>query len=260
MNRTAGRSVVTVAGTLAVAFGLCAPACFDFGNYTLRGEANDVDAGADAPEPDGSSSCTPPVPGGACGTTPVCGCEEGQTCDVVGYDGVTACMQDKGLALGDVCAGLFEGCGWGLTCADGTCKRFCSSGRACGSESACYQVVYATDGGTALIPGMKVCTDQCDLMSQEGCGQGAGCYPYGQLGVQPGHSVCRLAGGSTQACQSNEDCMPGRGCGEDGQCRFWCRYGVPVDCTPPLKCATLKVGESTGFFYLGDQAYGLCLK
>jgi hypothetical protein len=234
--------------------GICLGAgCFDFEDFVLRGYEGSGDGGE---LPDGSFVCKAPVPGGACGIAPECGCLPWQACDILGPSGVTGCIDDKGLARGELCDGLFQGCGMGLTCVGNTCKRFCSSGRSCGPEAACYQVY--SEGGPA-IPGMKVCTDPCDLMApHKGCGEGAACYPFDAIGLQPGRAVCRVAGTSASTCQVNEDCSAARGCGEDGLCRLWCRAGEPFDCTPPLKCGTVKKDSVTGYFFVGEQAYGVC--
>jgi len=242
-----------LAGPLALA--LAAPgACYNFGGYSLL----PVDEVADAGEEDASiATCTPPTPEGVCGTIPQCGCATDQACDVAGVNGATACFPDKGLAAGAACSGLFEGCGTGLTCVNGACKRFCKSTRGCEREGLCFQVMYQADAGGIGVAGMKVCTDQCDYMNPElVCGAGAACYPHGA--ADTGYSECMAAGTSTTDCTINEDCAAGLACGGDKRCHPWCRYGVPIDCPPPQFCIAVKAGQTPVFYYLGDVAYGVC--
>jgi hypothetical protein len=236
-----------------VALVVVAPgACFDFGGYSLvPAESEPEDAG----EEDASiAPCAPPTPEGACGTIPHCGCEQGLVCDVVDFSGRSACVQDKELAVGAACAGLFQGCGAGLTCVDGACKKFCIKGRPCSSEGLCFQVMHQADAGAIGIDGMKVCTEQCNYMNPDAvCGAGTACYPHGD--ADSGYSECATAGTSVTGCEINENCAAGLACGEDKRCHPWCRQKAPLDCPPGQLCNAVKGGA---YYYLGDVAYGVC--
>jgi hypothetical protein len=234
---------------------LAAPgACFDFAGYgRVPEELEEPDAG----EQDATiAPCTPPTAKGACGTIPQCGCGQGEVCDVVEFSGRSACIPDKGRAAGAACAGLFDGCGAGLTCVNGACKRFCVTGRPCASGGMCFRVMYPSALGEISIQGMKACTDQCDYMNPQAmCGPGTACYPHG--GADAGWSECMTAGLSVTTCAKNEECAAGLACGEDNRCRPWCRDKVPLDCPPGQLCNPPKGGA---YYYLGEGevAYGVC--
>lgn len=228
-------------------------ACFDFGGYSLLIVEPDLDGGdQDVSEP----ACVEPWTG-PCTTLPQCGCGTGQACDVVDLAGTTSCVLDKGLAAGVACGELFAGCGAGLTCVNGACKKFCRSTRGCAADGLCFQVMYQADGGGIGVPGLKVCTDQCDYMKPEAsCGPGTACYPHGD--ADSGYSECMAAGNSYAGCAINEDCAAGLACGEDKRCHPWCRRDTVADCPPPQRCIAIKVGQQPVFYYLGDEAYGVC--
>jgi hypothetical protein len=237
-------------------------ACFDFNNYTLRGFIDDHDGDSgigDAEFQDGTTECVPSIAGGMCGTLPSCGCPMLQVCDVRDNTGETACIPDRKKALGAACDGMFSGCSSGLTCVDGTCKKFCKDARNCDRQGSCYPVTYLSGGVETPINYMSVCSDQCDLMQPAArCGGGAGCYPQGRVGFSPGYTVCGVSQQGTGKCGKHQECSPGLGCGDDGRCHPWCRSGVPLECTPPQSCRTIKVGTDVGYYFVGNETFGLC--
>jgi hypothetical protein len=205
-----------------------------------------------------AGSCTPPVAGGECDTFPPCGCKAGDSCDVVSTSGTTKCGPSGNIKKGFVCKYIND-CAPGLTCVGSACKPFCEVPGDCTTSGAdCTAVTFSQpDGGTADVPGMRTCTDQCDLITAQSCGPGAGCYPVDDIKVQPGHSVCVEAGTSTTSCSPTIDCAPGYVCLSDNKCYKWCRSNVASDCSGT--CYQFQDNNNNvGFYYVGAQGYGVC--
>lgn len=261
MRRSCHRVPTGAFATLAIAAVSLGIACFDFGGYSLQGYGG-AGAGPDADVPDSDLPCTPPVEGGECGTFPQCGCLPMLACDVSDTSGHTKCVVDQGRKLGALCDQLFSGCSVGLTCVDQTCKKFCMSTRNCDNGGGCIQVRFKSGDAYYDIPNMKVCTDQCDFMRPDQiCDLGATCVPaLPVLGVQPGYSVCKLSKVTEPNCEQSEDCSPGKGCGEDHQCHSWCKANLPLACPPLQKCKPFKVNDVYGYYYVGEEPFGLCLQ
>jgi len=204
-------------------------------------------------------SCTPPVPGGACDTWPQCGCASGQACYVTDTaTGKTGCLSAGTTGKGQACTTL-DACVAGTTCIGGACKQFCDKPADCpvsGADCIGVQVSLA-DGGGASIPGMYSCTDQCDPISTTSCASGMACFPIDDLTVKPGHSLCAEGGTSTTSCSSTVGCKAPYVCLTDNQCHKWCREGNLADCGG-LTCSGLSDGVNSGYFYVGNQGYGVC--
>ena len=205
-----------------------------------------------------AGTCTPS--GTQCGLFPQSGCGAGMSCDVADTTtGQTACYCPKNASLGNPCQSQGE-CVSGLSCVDHQCRKLCSIQSDCSSNAPCYQVI-STSG---VVPGWYVCTDQCDLRTNNGCVSGLQCYPYGvdsnQWDVNPGFSVCGVAGGSTTTCStyyasSKPECSPGYGC-YGSKCYPWCRDGHPEDCSK--SCVGFWDGSTGHDYYVGTQKFGLC--
>jgi hypothetical protein len=201
----------------------------------------------------GASSCSPSQ--SPCDLFPQCGCAAGVACDVVTDDGTTGCFASTGVDVGAPCSSPGS-CKPGLTCyLMSTCKRLCKENGDCSSTpgSSCLSVV--TDNGASLVPNLKYCTDQCDLVAPGSrCGPGAGCWPLDDLGVSPGHSACYKAGASTDSCSTKpNECAAGWFCANK-TCYKFCRPGVPTDC-PGTICRSLSGGN---YYHVGTTAFGLC--
>jgi hypothetical protein len=211
----------------------------------------------------GGNNCTPPVPGAPCDTFPQCGCKVGESCDVNdGLTGMTQCAPSSNTAKGAICEAI-NACAPGLSCVGEACKPFCVTATDCATTGAdCVGVTYGlSDGGTGDVPGMKVCTDQCDPITAQGCGSGVACDPIDDINVTPGHSLCSKAGTSTTSCSNTVGCAVGYVCLSDNVCYKWCRSGVTSDCTSAQTCYQFKSSGTpsvVGYYYVGTQGFGVC--
>jgi hypothetical protein len=159
--------------------------------------------------------CSPPVGLGVCDTTPQCGCDTGENCDVTITDGTTECVGSGPIAPRHACSDVGD-CQKGSTCVSGSCSTFCedSSSTCPGLGAHCNQVTYS--GG--LIPGFFVCSDNCypvnptqEDATWDACGPGLGCYPTPAQG-----SYC--AGPTTPSGTQFTDCYDLNGLPDDTQC------------------------------------------
>lgn len=203
-------------------------------------------------------ACTPPTPGGACDTVPQCGCAAGQACYVTEFaTGKTTCAIAGTAAKGQPCEYL-DDCVAGSTCVGGACKAFCDAPGDCAVSGAdCITVnVSYSDGGSAPIPGMKTCTDQCDPTKASSCAAGLACFPIDDIEVKPGHSLCAEGGTSTSTCSSTLPCAAPYVCLTDNLCHKWCKANSS-DCGVD-SCSSLSDGVNSGYFYVGTQGYGVC--
>lgn len=200
--------------------------------------------------------CCPPngVATGSCGTSPQCGCEDGQKCDSL-RDGRTACGP-----IGEACITDAE-CLQGFTCRAGVCKGYCSGpdDDSCG-KGAC---VSAEPNGQ-VEPGIFICVEGCDPTAPTtasdkyvACGANQGCAP-----ASDGNAGCYTTMGSgTQGdpCPNEPDgtyipkCAPGYTClvGTD-TCARLCK--VQDDACNVGTCQSFGPSKS----FAGDVEIGYC--
>jgi hypothetical protein len=215
------------------------------------------DAGTpDAAPPDAGTSCAPPAAGDPCGVDPQCGCPSTQTCDFAGS--TTGCVVSGNAPVGHACT-VTEACQHGLTCFNGACRPYCSTGGDAGCATIdgggpCVQIV-DTDGGP--IPGYDVCTFDCMLQDPNACGATgdlyAGCVQDGLGGTD-----CALVGivGLGGDC-SVSGCKPALVCvtsGASSTCSPWCRVGLsPSDCGDGEACQAFSTPQTAN-----GIEYGFC--
>jgi hypothetical protein len=221
------------------------------------------DGSAAAPPPDASSSgdsgsggtCVPPLPGGACGLTPQCGCAAGMTCDDdPSGSGLTLCVSAGTEPAYRSCTTTSQ-CAVGLSCMDGACKPLCNTAADClGAGRTCDQVRFE---GFA-VPGWLVCSSACDPTNPgASCGPGVTCLPGGATSTD----CVGPAGGGTgpASCGPAFPCAPGYDCvyGADAgtyDCHKWCKVGGS-DCAAGETCGA----PPTGSLVLDGTTYGVCM-
>ncbi len=219
-------------------------------------KVTDTGSAIDTGSPADTSTCTIPA-GKVCGWVPQCGCKTTENCDFTALDGTVSCISAGSVDVNGKCAtsGL---CKKGLTCVGGICQPFCGTLSDCTGTGVhhCTQI----QGGTPAkdIPGLKVCTTQCDLRAPAAACGTAGCQV---LDASAGTTACTSAGTATTKGSCTTDpllCAPGYTCVTIGtattsDCLPWCRVGVSGDCTGIKTCT----GFSTPIV-IGTYTYGVC--
>lgn len=181
---------------------------------------------------------------------PQCGCEGDEMC-TINTTGARTCRAPGDVAPGDVCVGLYS-CQPGSLCIQtassvSLCAPYCDDDAQCPGAAICFIQLNDPQNPGQLLPGVKLCTDDCDPITSVGCPSGAklGCQVYTDQSAGLTFTLCAGAGTATQgqACNAVEDCAPGHSCFTLGdgtkQCLKFCNINnpacptcVPID--PPM--------------------------
>jgi hypothetical protein len=213
----------------------------------------------------GGGSCTSPTPGGgACDYHPgnECGCSSAQKCSVTNEaTGAASCIPAGGLGLHEKCTADAD-CAKGSWCDHftGTCEEICLSSADCDGGT-CVNAPQVNPAST--IPGLQVCTANCEPVTTAPCGSGVTCAFDASSTVQG--FDCFVSGLNPEGamCNLSRDCDKGLVCivvGSKKSCERWC---TPVGTTFPgtaNHCASAKpkcVAFSTPFTRNGVE-YGTC--
>lgn len=220
---------------------------FAFGSIGCGDDDGDdgmLDAGGDAATDDGGvpSICPP----GECDLAnqdcadPAEGCYFAEPADGGVAEPMCATAGDG--ALGSDCMAAND-CEEGLLCIGptgmmGTCRAVCCIGsdEPCPTGQECI-VPVAAPGPEDTGVGACALPNECNLLAQDTCGAGEGCYPS----VKPGITVC-IAGGTLAEgapCEFANDCVSGFAC-TDGECTKLCdRSSDPSGCAATQTCVEL---------------------
>jgi hypothetical protein len=164
------------------------------------------------------------------------GCDLGKACDLQVSGGQLAGFhcRDTGSTEDYGHCSMQADCRAGTSCLGGSqedaaCSPYCdaSTKAGCTGNGICATTM---DVGAEKI-GVCMSPDGCDLMSNEGCGEGQACVVISRTTFD---TKCLQSGNKAdgRGCQSVTDCMPGSMC--NLTCLKWCE--VPEDCTPPASC------------------------
>ncbi|MFK7984822.1 MAG: hypothetical protein AB8I08_02250 [Sandaracinaceae bacterium] len=194
---------------------------------------------------------TPPV--GECDVESGCGCPSGETCFVLGREGVCAPMDNLG--EGERCNGSDGAvCAPGLTCLRSRLDGISSCQQICSSQAECWGRCQPD-----LVAGPeRVCSTVCSLWDRNACPGSTACVLLDQGSPTVLGSGCALGGssGQSQPCTDLPDCRPGTLCvntSDDGLvCLTACR--TRNDCPSGLRC----VSFIEPLFYEGEEI-GSCL-
>jgi hypothetical protein len=129
--------------------------------------------------------------------------------------------------------------------------RFCDVDSDCGAPGAlCIGTL--NDGTGRPIPGVRLCTAGCNLVSGAGCAPGLGCRAAQETGgARRYYTDCGPADFGTQFdfCVDSSDCDSGYTCSAFDECLQWCRTWT--DCPGSLDCYPTGVT-------IGSVSYGVC--
>ena len=197
-----------------------------------------------------------------CQLVPQSGCP-GQACDLdlthLTLAG-TVCrpVTTAGIEL-SACTGMND-CAAGYLCLNSECVRYCQTDANCVAPGGlCVTTLYAD--GTTPIPGVTLCSQNCDLLTTTGCRSGQGCGVYSTADGLRRYTSCHAASTGTQGatCTNDLDCAPGFGCinfTTNGtttvQCMQLCQPTVTV-CPGSTSCVAFNPPVT-----LGATSYGIC--
>ena len=196
-------------------------------------------------------------------TVPQCGCPAGEQC---GVDGVgIACTPMGNTGNGQVCTGT--DCSPGLLCVNttastSTCAKFCDSDADCtGPGGLC--IIGLNDANMNVIPGVTLCTENCDPTTSIGCPvAGTSCEVVQENGGQMRvltHCIGSGAGQQGDTCVSSADCAPKFNCFNTTnpmavKCLKNCKASAPNGCPAGTSCKFFATPE-----LIGGEEYGACL-
>jgi hypothetical protein len=183
--------------------------------------------------------------GGECEYLPgkQCNCEVGENCGVSNEaTGAASCINTGNLPAGQKCAN--DGaCAAGTWCDHftSTCQEICEVVGTCNKGAVCLAA--SNEALSAIIPGLRICTSNCDPLTAVPCGTNATCQfdaSDAVLGFDCFASGLKKEG---EVCTRARDCGKGLTCVNgtpSATCERWC---TPVGSTFPAaanRCSTAK--------------------
>ncbi len=215
--------------------------------------------------PEDCTGCTDPI----CDLYPQCGCNSGQKCTISG--GARACMAAGTSQHGQICTGETD-CAEGTACintgaTDAFCLQFCNTDADCtaqnGSRSKC--LIELDDGTGSSIPGVKLCTIDCDPASSvSSCPSGYGCQLFyidenEDSNPDEWFTDCADAGsvGTGGTCDGTSSlCTQGNMCyTTDSECLQYCVYPGGSCTMTGYSCVQLDPSYPA---IVGANEYGVC--
>lgn len=202
-------------------------------------------------------------------TSPQCGCSGGEACTVAG--GAIGCGQAGTDGNGQACgSSASDLCQAGLTCVNassstGQCLKFCSSDAECQAPGGLC-LLQLDDGSGNAIPGVTMCTPNCNPLNNNGCPSGSACeLRQESTGLMRQLTVCGEAGTKTQnqSCNANieGDCAPTYTCIDPGTgttvCLKYCDANSLSGCPGSTSCYGLQ-DQSSQPIMLGTVSIGVC--
>ena len=191
--------------------------------------------------------------------SPQCGCAAGEMCTIDGTAaGTHVCVAAGSVPIGGQCTG--PDCAAGSLCVKtnttiSTCMKYCSTDSNCTAPGGLC-IIGLNDGSSGQIPGVTLCTENCDPTTNSGCSvAGTSCQlAQESMGQMRYLTRCSGAGTGTQgaSCTTDDNCAPMYGCFNAGttQCLKYCKVGG-TPCPGGATCNSLGT--------IGATEYGACL-
>jgi hypothetical protein len=190
-----------------------------------------------------------PLQAGVCGASKKCSVIDTTT-------GATGCVEAGPRPAWASCLGDAN-CVEGTYCSgDWVCEPVCATGDTCPNGGWC---VAALDANWAVIPGLNVCTANCQPITGAPCDQSYGSVTCGLWGADQPEFTCYAAGGYGEGtpCDGNQiNCGSGLQCPGDAPfvCRRWCTpIGQQSNCPLNQLCSPLSNHPTED-----GVEYGLC--
>lgn len=198
----------------------------------------------------------------ACTLVSQTGCTVGLACDLDQAKLATAGTYCRAINTAgtepSTCTGPTR-CAAGLMCINGTCRRFCNADTDCTAPGGKCEIEISYGPGT--VPGVKLCTKNCNPMTASGCPALQGCHVSAYANGTKVLTDCDGAGTSGQdavctdatICQAGYECVGPQG---GATCLKYCRYDpAGGDCGAGQSCYSFQYA-----LVVGPQEYGVCDK
>ncbi len=195
---------------------------------------------------------------------PQCGCAVGSQCTLDGA-GERVCVESGTVPVGQPCDDVAT-CSAGGICVgyagiQNTCAAFCDDDSQC--EPPGGLCVLTLDDGTGTpLPGVALCSENCDLPSSAGCSLGGTACQLGLTDADKPFTVCGPTGAGIYQtiCADTSECAPGFAClpttNNDDRCFAWCKVGSSC-ADAALTCTALEI--TTGVpLTIGADTFGVC--
>jgi hypothetical protein len=233
------------------------------GNTTTGGAANTGGAGGGGSPLGGTAGVAGSAGAPACTLVPQSGCPGG-ACDL--GSGGTACRTVTTPGTEASTCATMNDCAAGYLCT-GSCMRYCETDGQCDAPGGlCVISIYS---GGVLVPGVTVCSQNCDPLTAQSCPTGWGCGVYRTADARS-FSACHTVGAGTQGstCTYDADCSPGYGCititnagtGDAGPTTTQSCLAYCVSSPTPTACpGTTTCRQFSTPAVMGTSTYGICL-
>ncbi len=219
-------------------------------------------SGQGAGEPSGGPGATSST-GPSCSeqpcklVAPQCGCAAGEQC-TVDEQGDRGCGVEGSVAEGGICGGG-DLCGPGTLCIgydgfDSLCAAFCEQDGDCEAPGGKCLVEIAS------LPGVTLCTTDCEPISNQGCAVAGLSCQVGATATE-GYTGCAPAGSvaAGEVCDANNLCRAGLVClpttANDDRCFAWCNVDNPNCGDVPCQGLEIEMGVP---LMIGNVHYGVC--
>jgi hypothetical protein len=198
-------------------------------------------------------------------TAPQCGCDAGEQC-ALDASNERVCAPMGSVPIGQPCDETATcapgGICVGYSATTNTCAEFCKTDDVCDSPGGLC-VITLGDGAGGTVPDVLLCSDNCDLVTSQGCTQADTACQLGLTQNNQPFTLCVPSGTGLDQdlCADSSECAPGYAClpttNNDNRCFQWCRVGGPACDDATLTCTALEV--TTGVeLMIGSETFGVC--
>lgn len=257
-------SVLRWLGCLPVVAAAIAVGCAEGDSILADGSGGTSDDGAGGSTQTATVTTGPTCVEDPCKlVVPQCGCGD-QQCTIDGA-GDRACVTAGTVGQSQECSDTAL-CEPGTICVEfaagfANCAKFCDTDAQCEAPGgAC--VFKLDDGNGGDVVGVTMCSENCDLATNQGCGvAGTSC----QLGLtmdDAPFTVCRPSGTLVyqEICTETSECSPDFVClpttVPDERCFQWCKIGGSA-CPTGQICTAQEISAGVPLV-IGTTTYGIC--
>jgi Cys-rich repeat protein len=149
----------------------------------------------------------------------------------------------------------------GYTPTTRSCSKFCTTDADCEAPGGLC-AIDITDGSGNEIPNATLCSQDCDLITSDGCNATGTSCQFAVRAMMDPYTLCAPSGAGVDdaPCSTNADCASGFVCLTNAQmvsqCYQWCNTAAPA-CPMAQVCQGLEIQPGVPLL-IGDIHYGAC--